>query len=302
MYIKNELSRGTPKNIIQSNLLSNGWNLNDITEALATLAVDVTSPVQSMPQISVNLKPQSTVQSQIKPQPWPVTSPKSKSPILTIFIILIVCVLGGGAFVYYKNLNSNVVPTNNQTQPVEDTTNVNSITTSTVRDVISTSTANSTDNIVDCGTSTDIQNLPEIKQKTADGVTITTKDYEQDKALVCFGNNLLVCNKAKIKFVTSKPDINQGVPSGMEIKNNDGQNCSVRLDIKEIVVNGKDLTNKYLECPFPIKDIPDIACPMGMCLKKGVPGSTGVGILMPLFFGIMAGHDALISEGCSTDF
>lgn len=346
-YIENEISRGTPKNIIQSNLLSNGWNEKDIAEGFSTVVVknynptvtppstnvNVTQPVSS-PLIKINLSNASEPVISQPTIPNPMMSPSTltqqnfqrmsvlqmepkKSHLTAVITILIILLaLAGGGFAYYKYLipNPPISITQNSLNQISTTTlniNESNIESSSTLQIISTSSAeqststntttsslSASSNIIDCGTSVDPESLPEVKQEVASGGTITTKDYEKDKALVCFGTNLLVCNKAKIKFTVSKPDLNSGIPLSMEIKNKDGENCVVRLDIKE-----KDLTNKYLQCPFPIKDIPDMTCPMGMCIKKGNPGSTGVGMLAPFAMGIQfTGVDALKNEvGCLTD-
>ena len=52
-YIKSETLKGTPKTVIQSNLLSNGWSVNDITEVFSTMSSNV-SPgnTPSIPKLS----------------------------------------------------------------------------------------------------------------------------------------------------------------------------------------------------------------------------------------------------------
>ncbi|MFH1455146.1 MAG: hypothetical protein ABIF22_02395 [bacterium] len=54
-YIENEIARGTPKNIIQSNLLSNGWNEKDIAEAFSNVALKNHSNL-TPPSVNNNIK------------------------------------------------------------------------------------------------------------------------------------------------------------------------------------------------------------------------------------------------------
>ena len=54
-YIENEISRGTPRDIIQSNLLSNGWNEKDIAEGFSTVVVKNYNPAVISPSANINV-------------------------------------------------------------------------------------------------------------------------------------------------------------------------------------------------------------------------------------------------------
>ncbi|MFH0755426.1 MAG: hypothetical protein V1910_02040 [bacterium] len=52
-YIENEISKGTPRNIIQSNLLLNGWNERDIAESFSTIVAK--NPNTTVIPIPINI-------------------------------------------------------------------------------------------------------------------------------------------------------------------------------------------------------------------------------------------------------
>lgn len=134
--------------------------------------------------------------------------------------------------------------------------------------------------LVDCGTSVDISTLREVKivQNDSTGTsTLTTKDYESDKSLVCFGNHLLTCDKAKVVV-----NINNNL-SEMEVKGKNGSDCIIRARWKEITLHGNDFADRYLECPIKTSIISSEGCSLGMC---GSPGATTVGLLNQVLWAI----------------
>jgi hypothetical protein len=66
-YMESEISKGTPKNVIQSNLLSNGWNEKDIAEGLSSVVVKNYNPTIPSSSINVNVKQQNIVQPTMSP-------------------------------------------------------------------------------------------------------------------------------------------------------------------------------------------------------------------------------------------
>ena len=113
-YIENEISRGTPKNTIQSNLLSNGWNEKDVTEAFSNIVVKNYNPITTVSPIN-NINVHNIPQPIARPLSQTVNYiqtdvSQSKKPhafILSIIILIICAIGGGGAYVY---LNQGLSP------------------------------------------------------------------------------------------------------------------------------------------------------------------------------------------------
>ena len=137
--------------------------------------------------------------------------------------------------------------------------------------------------IIDCGQSADISTFPDITIEAAAGGTITTKDYESDPALVCFGNNLLECKKAKVILN------NEGGLITMEIKRKDSPSCIIREEIGEMNSEQyKQFSNTDIECPLPFEDLKETAftdmVPKDQSLI-GLPGQTTVGVSDAIIMG-----------------
>ena len=147
-YIENEMAKNTPKETIESNLVSNGWNAKDVAEGFAVLiqknskpvpppvvnSAPIASPATSINQISIkptvpNANPispadhidtnvdldsaplnshqyampaqnlQEAVTQMMTP---PVQTEKSSAFKIIAIIIIILAILGSGAFAYFK--------------------------------------------------------------------------------------------------------------------------------------------------------------------------------------------------------
>lgn len=81
-YIGDELSKGTSRDIIQNNLISQGWSMSDINEGFFALGSKTTTP-------KIN------IQGFVSPQ----EKTKHSFALITILILF---AIGGGVFAYYK--------------------------------------------------------------------------------------------------------------------------------------------------------------------------------------------------------
>jgi hypothetical protein len=207
-YIENEITRGTPKNIIQSNLLSNGWNEKDVAEGFSTIAVKNYTPAPQPQQPQVQPQVQSQIQSQTissftnKPT---VVIKKSKAPIF--IVILLLCIIGGGVYAYYnypplKNIINQLMPVATTTQIVDES---NILATST-GSIVSSTTNQAILGIKDCGNDTN-----------------------------CFISSANQCQLSKAVISTNTPDpFGMGtlnVKSQYQITGKDTVNCITQIKI-----------------------------------------------------------------------
>ena len=219
-YIKGELAKGTSKDVIQSNLVSGGWDAKDVAEGFSAIVppnsiptsapinINVQTPIQPIqpvqpiqtpaqpislhiPEMQTPVQPivqpvlptqnvqastsfqsavtkimptQSSVQS-VAPKITPVINyhidvnqKKSGSPLGIIILILLV--LGGGAYAYYKYFSANTV----QTQ-----TGQNATTTQSASTIDNTSQVSSTSS----SASSSVNDITGVYKNTKFGYQIT---------------------------------------------------------------------------------------------------------------------------------
>ncbi|MEN7982568.1 MAG: hypothetical protein ABFQ65_03915 [Nanoarchaeota archaeon] len=105
-----------------------------------------------------------------------------------------------------------------------------------------------------CGTSEDLSTLPKVTGESNMG-TIKTNNCSSDETSVCMGRNLLECSEGKA-IINSEGNFIE-----LEIKEKIGGNCKVRVEYGEM--EEVALSNKYIECLFPISDMP-----LALCMGK----------------------------------
>ncbi len=133
-YIKQQLSLNVSKEVISTNLKSQGWTDADLNEAFAYVAPSATPPPQpaapapeikpasvvmpATPATSPDLNsPAQTAQSEFATMPQASTpqyvasapntvSHKSKKIFLAVLVILLLGLAGGGTYVYYSRISS----------------------------------------------------------------------------------------------------------------------------------------------------------------------------------------------------
>ncbi len=141
-------------------------------------------------------------------------------------------------------------------------------------------------NIIDCGQSADLSTFPDMEIKTQGGGKIETNDFESDSALVCFGNNLFKCNKAKVILNDDENGMRK-----LEIKGKEGSDCLILQEFGNINSSPFEyLSHGKLECPIPIEDIPTIYFLMGEPEDEnmiGLPAQSAVGVSIAMMFGHM---------------
>ncbi len=149
-YLESEFAKGTPKDVIQSNLLSNGWDKNDIVEGIS--AMSTKSPVIPVQIPVVPKQPVTTISptfpvidsQNTKPFAMPLenyqatkTQVKKSHVVRTaIIVIAIIAILFVGAFLYYSHVSKNILSNtevSETTQNIATTTLNNS--TSTIQDI-----------------------------------------------------------------------------------------------------------------------------------------------------------------------
>jgi hypothetical protein len=333
-YIKTELAKGTPKDVIQSNLVSGGWDAKDVAEGFAALVPkqapapmpapvqnptqSVSQPVQFTAPVQNPVQPVTPMQNPVQPvvapaqnitrpaqpltlnisamenpvQPMtpkvaPVQSPvqpvapkmmpvqnqfqpatPKATPVMNYhidthqkkpgsplgMIILIFLILGGGAYAYYKYFYANKnlqIQTNQNSTTTQDT----NIPVSSDNSIQSTTTANTSINIIlsasttDCGTSVDSSKLPKIVYSTGTS-KFTFTDLSKNKALVCMGNNLLNnCQPSKVQISATNP-------SGIEIIGGNDKSCLLNMTFNKNSAHD-DLN---IKCEFLNKDIVNSGC------------------------------------------
>ena len=88
-YIKQQLQQGVSREIITSNLISQGWQQSDINEAF----VSINSPISSTPQENIATQQFSTISQQPKR--------RINKALLAVISILGILIIGGGVFGYF---------------------------------------------------------------------------------------------------------------------------------------------------------------------------------------------------------
>ena len=140
--------------------------------------------------------------------------------------------------------------------------------------------------IIDCGQSADLSTFPDMEIKTKGGGKVGTNDFESDSALVCFGNNLFKCNKAKVVL-----NDNENGMRKLEIKGKNGSNCLIIQEFGNINSSPfEHLSYGKLECPIPIEDMPTIYFLMSGPEDEnmiGLPAQAAVGVSIAMMFGHM---------------
>ena len=106
-YIKQQLALSVTKDVIITNLKSQGWNEIDISEAFAALSMQNISSGNMVPLNVIQNQQvgQTTTQTninQISPELLPKHSLKNKKWILIVVGFILLCLLGGGAYAYYS--------------------------------------------------------------------------------------------------------------------------------------------------------------------------------------------------------
>jgi len=148
--------------------------------------------------------------------------------------------------------------------------------------------------LVDCGSSSDVSLIPESKiiQNDSNGVgTMTTKNWESDQALVCFGNKLLACERSKVVV-----NVNNSL-SMIEVTGDNASFCIIKVIFNKLNLQSSILTDKFIECPFSKDQIPSLGCFTQQC---GKPGATTINLLFNFLGGVQDINGA-VSHGCVTD-
>src|SRR5574344_144482 len=92
-YIENEIKKGTSKNIIQSNLLSNGWNERDVSEGFSNIIIknyDTDTVVSSINSVNAQNIKQTIIQDTKYIQTKAFEPKKTKSFPLILIVILVI--------------------------------------------------------------------------------------------------------------------------------------------------------------------------------------------------------------------
>jgi hypothetical protein len=128
--------------------------------------------------------------------------------------------------------------------------------------------------IINCGTAYPNE-VSESSKPSGDG-TLTFSNFDEDDALVCFGEKLLNdCESGEVKLIDE---------FGSELilsSEKSGDDCLINLEYEAIDESDEEnlkFDGTYLECPVPIDTIPDLSCQMGACLEEGMPGQTAMGV------------------------
>ncbi len=115
-YVEIEIKKGTPKEVVQSNLIANGWAISDVVEAFSIIIKPaITFP--PTPQPFVNPAVENTTQPIISNQnlqslsTQPIEPKKSSVKVLIFTMIIVLFILATGALAYYKFLAPELSPT-----------------------------------------------------------------------------------------------------------------------------------------------------------------------------------------------
>ena len=133
-FIENQLKLGVTRDVITNQLIGQGWKRFDIDQAFISLEVPPaqasTSPIPTPSMTSVPISTASPI-----PQTQPVYNaipqnqpqPKKSKLLLTLVIFVVaLCVVGGGAFAYYKFFMPGLSPTDILKKSFDATLNVRS--------------------------------------------------------------------------------------------------------------------------------------------------------------------------------
>lgn len=153
--------------------------------------------------------------------------------------------------------------------------------------------------IINCGVAYP-DRIPNMTKILDSGGEVTFKNYNEDEAFVCFGENLLGdCLISEVSSVDEFGDTEKIKTKGVV----DG-NCIVRFEIGDVSdsnLENKRFENTYLECPIPISDMSSLGCPLGACIEEGTPGQTTMGVLTSMFFQVLFNPSGNDCSGTMTE-